>query len=117
MPVTLGRGRRPAPTNRSRQQLQRERALQLTAKQKEGSHSLPPDQQLTKPPDPPVVSHAPVKSQDESKPESQNEAEPVERESPVESVPPAVFQELDRQEVELLVSLVPLQNTSSDMNM
>lgn len=110
MPVTLGRGRRPAPTNRSRQQLQRERALQLTAKQKEGSHSLPPDQQLTKPPDPPVVSHpAPVKSQDE--------AEPVERESPVESVPPEVFKELDRQEVELLVSLIPLPNTSSDMNM
>jgi len=112
----LGRGRRPAPTNRSRQQLQRERALQLTAKQKEGSPSLSPDQLLTKPPDPPVVSHpAPVKSQDES--ESQNEAEPVDRDSPVASVPPAVFKELDRQEVELLVSLVPLQNTSSDMSM
>ncbi|KAG1963709.1 RAB6-interacting golgin [Pimephales promelas] len=102
VPVTLGRGRRPAPTNRSRQQLQRERALQLTAKQKEGSQSLSPDQLLTKPPDPPVVSHpAPVKSQDESKPESQNEAEPVDRDSPVASVPPAVFKELDRQEVEL----------------
>lgn len=114
MPVTLGRGRRPAPTNRSRQQLQRERALQLAAKQKEGSHSLPLEQQLTKPPDPPVVSHpAPVKSRDESKPlESQlvqHEAEPVDRESPPESVPPAIVKELDKQEVELLVSLVPLQ--------
>ncbi|XP_067274728.1 RAB6-interacting golgin isoform X1 [Pseudorasbora parva] len=106
VPVTLGRGRRPAPTNRSRQQLQRERALQLTAKQKEGNHSLPLDQQLTKPPDSPAVSHpSPVKSPDESKPlESQlvkHEEEPVDRESPMESVQPAVVKELDRQEVEL----------------
>ncbi|ROL43455.1 RAB6-interacting golgin [Anabarilius grahami] len=104
--VTLGRGRRPAPTNRSRQQLQRERALQLAAKQKEDSHSLPLEQQLTKPPDPPVVSHpAPVKSRDESKPlESllvQHEAEPVDREPPAESVPSAIVKELDKQEVEL----------------
>ncbi len=120
--VTLGRGRKAAPTNRSRQQLQRERALQLADKQKESSHSLPPDQQLTKPPDPPAVSHpAPVKPRDEPKPlESQlveHEAEPVQHdpESPAESAPPAVIKELDKQEVELLVSLflmqTPAQNT------
>ncbi|XP_016091128.1 RAB6-interacting golgin [Sinocyclocheilus grahami] len=104
--VTLGRGRKAAPTNRSRQQLQRERALQLAAKQEEDSHSLPPDQQLTKPPDPPAVSHpAPVKPRDEPKPlESQLvEAEPVKHdpESPAEFAPPAVIKELDKQQVEL----------------
>ncbi|RXN06321.1 RAB6-interacting golgin-like protein [Labeo rohita] len=88
--------------------MQRERALQQAAKQKEDSHSLPPDQQLAKPPDPPAVSHpAPVKPQDEPKPlESQlveHEAQPVkhEPESPAESVPTAVIKELDKQEVEL----------------
>ncbi|XP_042602878.1 RAB6-interacting golgin-like isoform X2 [Cyprinus carpio] len=106
--VTLGRGRKAAPTNRSRQQLQRERALQLAAKQKEDSHSLPPDQQLTKPPDPPAARHpTPVKPRDEPKPlESQlfeHEAEPVKHdpESPAESAPPAVIKELDKQQVEL----------------
>ncbi|KAL0165386.1 hypothetical protein M9458_041139, partial [Cirrhinus mrigala] len=87
--------------------MQRERALQQAAKQKEDSHSLPPDQQLAKPPDPPAVSHpAPVNTQNEPKPlESQlveHEAEPVkhEPESPAKSAPPAVIKELDRQEVE-----------------
>lgn len=115
--VTLGRGRKAAPTNRSRQQLQRERALQLAAKQKEDSHSLPPDQQLTKPPDPPAVSHpAPVKPRDEPKPLVEHEAEPVkpEPESPVESAPPAV-KELDKQEVELLVSLFPMQTSAQNI--
>ncbi|KAK2884065.1 hypothetical protein QQF64_016096 [Cirrhinus molitorella] len=114
VPVTLGRGRKAAPTNRSRQQMQRERALQLAAKQKEDSHSLPPDQQLTKPPDPPDVSHptpvshpAPVKPQDKPKPlETQlveHEAESVKHdpESPAEAAPSAVIKELDKQEVEL----------------
>ncbi|KTF89024.1 hypothetical protein cypCar_00007461 [Cyprinus carpio] len=106
--VTLGRGRRAAPTNRSRQQLQRERALHLAAKQREGSHSLPPDQQLTKPPGPPAVTlPAPVRSQDESNPlETQlvkHEAAPVKHdpESPAESAPPAVIKELGKEEVEL----------------
>ncbi|XP_043074562.1 RAB6-interacting golgin [Puntigrus tetrazona] len=100
--VTLGRGRKAAPTNRSRQQLQRERALQLAAKQKEDSQSLPPDQQLTKPPDPPAVT-----PRDEPKPmESlliEHKSEPVKHdpESPAESAPPAVIKELDKQEVEL----------------
>lgn len=61
-----------------------------------------------------MLSHpAPVKSRDESKPlESQlvqHEAEPTDQESPAESEPPAIVMELDKQEVELLVSLVPLQ--------
>ncbi|KAL1022824.1 hypothetical protein UPYG_G00032840 [Umbra pygmaea] len=52
VPPALGRGRKPAPTNRSRQQLQRERALQLAAQQKSGpgSASVPLEQQLTKTP-------------------------------------------------------------------
>ncbi|XP_059368514.1 RAB6-interacting golgin isoform X2 [Carassius carassius] len=80
-------------------------ALQLAAKQKD-SRSLPPDQQLTKPPDPPAVSHAaPVKPRDEPKPlETQLvEHEPVKHdpESPAESAPAAVIKELDKQQVEL----------------
>ncbi|XP_052443236.1 RAB6-interacting golgin [Carassius gibelio] len=103
--VTLGRGRKAAPTNRNIQQLQRERALQLAAKQKD-SQSLPADQQLTKPPDPPASSHpAPVKPRDEPKP---LETQLVEQghvkhdpESPAESAPAAVIKELDKQQVEL----------------
>ncbi|CAB1332231.1 unnamed protein product [Coregonus sp. 'balchen'] len=47
VPVALGRGLKPAPTNRSRQ---RERALQLAAPQKSGPGSLvqPPEEELTK---------------------------------------------------------------------
>ncbi|XP_060890765.1 RAB6-interacting golgin [Labrus mixtus] len=47
------RGRKPAPANRSRQQLQREKALQSAAQRHSGAGlhlHLPPDQQLTKPP-------------------------------------------------------------------
>ncbi|KPP70328.1 RAB6-interacting golgin-like, partial [Scleropages formosus] len=47
-PGASGRGRRTAPNNRSRQQLQREKALQM-AVQQNGSNSLLPDQQLMKP--------------------------------------------------------------------
>ncbi|XP_051952212.1 RAB6-interacting golgin-like [Xyrauchen texanus] len=108
VPVTLGRGRRPAPTNRSRQQLQRERALQLPAKQKEGSGSLLPEQQLTKPLDPPAVSHpAPLKSQEEPKLlESElfkQETEPVKHnpEPSAEAMATVIVKELDKQEVEL----------------
>ncbi|XP_057208931.1 RAB6-interacting golgin isoform X2 [Triplophysa rosa] len=102
------RGRRPAPTNRSRQQLQRERALQMAAKQKEGIDSLPPEQQLTKPPDPPAASHpAPLKSQEEPKvldsEPVKHESEPFRHESETvaEALPPVIVKELDKQEVEL----------------
>ncbi|XP_068175416.1 RAB6-interacting golgin [Antennarius striatus] len=52
MSTAAARGRKPAPGTRSRQQLQRERALQLAAQRNQGatSPSLPPEQQLTKPP-------------------------------------------------------------------
>ena len=51
-----GRGRRPTPTNRSRQQLQREKALQFAAQQKSGPgmSELPPEQKLAMPPPQPV---------------------------------------------------------------
>ncbi|XP_053287251.1 RAB6-interacting golgin [Pleuronectes platessa] len=51
-PPGAARGRKPAPANRTRQQLLRERALQLTAERAGGAGStgLPPEQQLTKPP-------------------------------------------------------------------
>ncbi|KAL2089473.1 hypothetical protein ACEWY4_014161 [Coilia grayii] len=44
-----GRGRKPTPSNRSRQQLQRERALKLAAQMTDGTDTLPPEQKLTKP--------------------------------------------------------------------
>lgn len=42
--------RKTAPASRSRQQFQRERALQLAAQRHAGAPGLPPEQQLTKPP-------------------------------------------------------------------
>ncbi|XP_041648133.1 RAB6-interacting golgin [Cheilinus undulatus] len=55
VPAAAARGRKPAPANRSRQQLQRDRALQLAAQKHAGAAppELPPEQQLTKPPPPP----------------------------------------------------------------
>ncbi|XP_051954805.1 RAB6-interacting golgin-like isoform X2 [Xyrauchen texanus] len=107
VPVTLGRGRRPAPTNRSRLQLQRERALHLAAHQKVDSGRLPPEQQLSKPPDPPAVSHpAALKSQEEPKLlESElfkHESEFVKHdpEPSAEAMPTVILKELDKQEVE-----------------
>ncbi|KAL7888000.1 hypothetical protein AOLI_G00029740 [Acnodon oligacanthus] len=99
--AALGRGRRSAPTNRSRQQLQRERALQLAAKQNDGSGSLlPPDQQL-KPssPSPSSPSHmSPTKPRtEELKPSEPLEHEPA----PRPEDPPFVVKELDKVEVEL----------------
>lgn len=53
--AAAARGRKPVPANRSRQQLQRERALQVAAQRNAGAASLclPPEQQLAKPPPPP----------------------------------------------------------------
>ncbi|KAM6939416.1 RAB6-interacting golgin [Lycodopsis pacificus] len=52
MPAAAARGRKPVPANRSRQQLQRDRALQVAVQKTAGAASLclPPEQQLTKPP-------------------------------------------------------------------
>lgn len=81
----------------------------MTTKQKDGGESLPPEQQLTKPPDPPAASvPAPLKSQEEPKVLDtelvKHESEPVEPEIVAEA-PPVIVKELDKQEVELLVSL------------
>ncbi|KAM9390584.1 RAB6-interacting golgin-like [Salvelinus alpinus] len=107
VPAALGRGRKPAPTNWSRQQLQRERALQLATQQKSGpgSSALPPEQQLTKPsPQPtkalpqaviqPVVT--PTKPVEEP---SQKETLAVNHApAPAEDTPP-IARELEKQEV------------------
>ncbi|KAL6486078.1 hypothetical protein MHYP_G00054700 [Metynnis hypsauchen] len=101
--AALGRGRRSAPTNRSRQQLQRERALQLAAKQNDGSGSLlPPDQQLKPPsPSPSSPSHMSL-----TKPRTEDlkpfEPETVKHDpEPRPEDPPLVVKELDKVEVEL----------------
>lgn len=84
----------------------------MAAKQKEGIDSLPPEQQLFKPPKPPAASHhAPLKSQEEPKALDsepvKHESKPVRHESEtiVEAPTPVIVKELDKQEVELLVSL------------
>lgn len=99
------RGRKPAPANRSRQQIQRERALQIAVEKNPGadSHSLSPEQQLTKPPPmekprPTVPPAAPVEDQQQRP----TEVKPTENHPPVEETGPTV-KELDRQEVELSV--------------
>ncbi|KAJ7986253.1 hypothetical protein DPEC_G00338030 [Dallia pectoralis] len=105
VPAALGRGRKPAPTNRSRQQLQREKALQLAAEQKggPGSPTVPVEQQLMRPPAPPT------------KPRTQVVIQPVNHSVAVDSTQkdafdlnhapaednPPIARELDKQEVEL----------------
>lgn len=96
------RGRKPpAPANRSRQQLQREKALQLAAQKNAGAASpgLPPEQQLAKPP---------PKEEPEPRPGApaagpavrQEEPQKVEVKPEPEEETPAV-KELEKQEVEL----------------
>ncbi|XP_029356300.1 RAB6-interacting golgin [Echeneis naucrates] len=92
-------GRRPATTNRSRQQLQRERALQLAAKKNAGAGSvgLPPEQQLSKQPKEEPLPAAPAESaavrlevqpkQSEGKPSAEDQI--------------LNMKELEKQEVEL----------------
>ena len=104
----LGRGRKPTSTNRSRQQLQRERALKLTAQM--SSETLQPEQKLAKPhltsPSPlaPTIPTAVDTGKDEpvtAKLDAVNNHDP---ETSIEVTPLA--NELDKQEVELLVSLL-----------
>lgn len=104
--LAAARGRKPAPANRSRQQLQRERALQLAAQKNAGADSpeLPPEQLLTKPPpkeepQPAAPSGAPaVKQEVKEKPSLLKSTESCH--SAAEEETPAV-KELDKQEVEL----------------
>ncbi|KAK3516749.1 hypothetical protein QTP70_022540 [Hemibagrus guttatus] len=99
--ASLGRGRRSAATNRSRQQLQREKALQMAAKNKAtpGDSLLSPEQQLQPAPLP-----APPPASCQANPDKipkhdvqQAESDPVK----LTSEDPAVVKELDKQEVEL----------------
>ncbi|XP_018532245.1 RAB6-interacting golgin [Lates calcarifer] len=104
--AVAARGRKPAPSNRSRQQLQRERALQLAAQKnaETGSHSLPPEQQLTKPPPkeeprPAAPTGAPaVRLEALPKP---SEVKPSENQQPPAEEQIPTVKELEKQEVEL----------------
>ncbi|XP_071342683.1 RAB6-interacting golgin [Trachinotus anak] len=107
-PAASARGRKPAPPNRSRQQLQRERALQLAAQKNAGAGSpgLPPEQQLTKPPPQPKAEPQPaaptrppaVRLEVQPK---HSEVKPKENHhTAVDEQTPAI-KELEKQEVEL----------------
>ncbi|XP_008279217.1 RAB6-interacting golgin [Stegastes partitus] len=106
VPAGAARGRKPGPANRSRQQLQREKALQLAAQKTAGAGSpvLPPEQQLTKPPQreesqPATGSGAP--NNEEKVQQKPAETKPNDNHEPAadEGCPPV--QELEKQEVEL----------------
>ncbi|KAG7487568.1 hypothetical protein MATL_G00025000 [Megalops atlanticus] len=99
----VGRGRKTAPTNRSRQQLQRERVLQLASqKQQDGAVPILPEQQLAKP-----KAQAPRPTQEQEPPGStsshQQEAVAVTQSvvASTETVPVPMATELETQEVEL----------------
>uniref|UniRef100_W5M1C0 RAB6-interacting golgin n=1 Tax=Lepisosteus oculatus TaxID=7918 RepID=W5M1C0_LEPOC len=100
---TSGRGRRHPPTNRSRQQLQREKALQLAAQQ-DGSGSLPLEQQLTRPK---VQAPVPAASTPQEKavlqrPRSmKSEQEALSEQTIPTTEASPLAKELERQEVEL----------------
>ncbi|XP_048108612.1 RAB6-interacting golgin isoform X3 [Alosa alosa] len=107
-----GRGRKPTTTNRSRQQLQRERALKLAAQTTENNETLPPEQKLTKPhlaSPAPTVPTAVDTRKDEPVTVKAAAVKPVtvkvdsvnnhDTELSVEVIPAA--KELDKQEVEL----------------
>lgn len=102
--ASFGRGRRSAPTNRSRQQLQREKALQMAAKQKAALSDTPlsPEQQLqpAPSPDPRQTNPNTVPKQELQQPEPETTVT-LNSEDPL-----ATVKELDKQEVELLVSLM-----------
>lgn len=115
-----GRGRKQATTNRSRQQLQRERALKLGTQVTESSETLPPEQKLsqsqsTSPKLPASVAPATVDTRkDEPVAIRAGAVEPetVKKDAvnnhdlePSKEVIP-MAKELDKQEVELLVSLL-----------
>lgn len=100
------RGRKPASGNRSRQQLQRERALQSAAQKSTGAESLvlSPEQQLTKPspreePKPTAPATTPtVKQEVQQEPAIMK---PNENDQPTTEEETPVVKELDKQEIEL----------------
>lgn len=96
MTVSAVRGRKPAPA-KSRQQLQREKALQLAAQKNAGSRS--PEQQLAKPPPKePAQPPAPERT-------AQQEVKSSDRHQPAAEEENLAVKELERREVELLVSV------------
>ncbi|KAM3875834.1 RAB6-interacting golgin [Diretmus argenteus] len=114
--AALSRGRKPAPSNRSRQQSQRERALQIAAQQKVGTGSppaLPPEQQLSRPPPKDAPQPAvPAAAAPATKPAEQKPMEgplkPMEgaltvnhETAAAEDLSSPVVKELEKQEVEL----------------
>lgn len=101
MSAAAARGRKPAPANRSRQQLQREKALQLAAQKNPGAAcpGLPPEQQLAKPP--PKEEAEPRAGAPAAGPAvGREEPQTVEVKPEPEETTPAV-KELEKQEVEL----------------
>ncbi|XP_078114399.1 RAB6-interacting golgin [Sander vitreus] len=99
--AAAARGRKPVPANRSRQQIQREKALQLAAQKNAGAASLclPPEQQLTKPPpEEEPKGAAPPAGAPAVKQEVQEKA--IEMKTAPEKETPAV-KELEKQEVAL----------------
>lgn len=103
MAAAAARGRKPAPANRSRQQIQREKALQMAA-QKNASPCLPPEQQLTKPPPREEPEPQPTAPAAAAAPAVRQEVQPKPSEikpAPEEEIP--AVKELAKQEVALLV--------------
>lgn len=110
MPAAAARGRKPAPANRSRQQLQRERALQLAVQKNPGAASpgLPPQQQLSRPPpkekpgpSPDVPPGDPaVEVEGQQKP---GDVKPTENHHPAPQDAAPAVKELEKPEVELSV--------------
>ncbi|XP_058495324.1 RAB6-interacting golgin [Solea solea] len=104
--AAAARGRKPASANRSRQQLQRERALHLASQKNivDGGHVLPPEQQLTKPPPkeeprPAAPARAPAVRLD-AQPKI-CEVKPSKDHQPAAEEQTPLVKELEKQEVEL----------------
>ncbi|KAK6484169.1 RAB6-interacting golgin-like [Huso huso] len=102
------RGRRPPPTNRSRQQLQQERAMQQAA-QLNGAPSIPPEQQLSRPKPQPSIQTAPAPALNQEK-EAIHTAKSQQNEPRVQGYPKPqgteaekcpVIEEPEKQQVEL----------------
>ncbi|CAF94108.1 unnamed protein product, partial [Tetraodon nigroviridis] len=101
-PAAAARGRRAAPANRSRQQVQREEALQLAVRKNHtvASNGLQPEQQLARPPANeklgPWTADLAGKETDQPEPSDVSE----QHQPPAEETRPGV-QELEKEEVEL----------------
>ncbi|KAA8577995.1 hypothetical protein FQN60_016069 [Etheostoma spectabile] len=102
--AAAARGRKPVPATRSRQQIQREKALQLAAQKNAGAASLclPPGQQLTKPPPPPEDEPKPAAPPAEAPAVKQEEQRRPTGMKPAPEKETPVVKELEKQEVALL---------------